>query len=62
METKTASNRTIALLTLFDYQTGFFAKALDGITEEDMYNRLNTQANHPAWLAGSAAFKPLAMP
>ena len=21
--------------------------------EEDMHNRLNTQANHPAWLAGS---------
>jgi hypothetical protein len=53
METKTASNRTIALLTLFDYQTGFFTKALDGISEEDMYNRLNTEANHPAWLTGS---------
>jgi hypothetical protein len=53
MQTQTGSNRTIALLTLFDYQTGFFAKALDGISEEDMHNRLNTQANHPAWLAGS---------
>ena len=53
METKTASNRTIGLLTLFDYQTGFFAKALEGLSEEDMHNRLNTQANHPAWLAGS---------
>ncbi len=53
METKTASNRTIALLTLFDYQTGFFARALEGLSEEDMHNRLNTQANHPAWLTGS---------
>jgi len=53
METKTASTRTQALLTLFDYQTGFFAKALAGISAEDMQNRLNTQANHPAWLAGS---------
>ena len=53
METQTASSRTKALLTLFDYQTGFFAKALEGISEEDMHNRLNTQANHPAWLAGS---------
>lgn len=53
METKTASNRTIGLLTLFDYQTDFFAKALVGMSEEDMHNRLNTQANHPAWLAGS---------
>ena len=53
METQANSNRTIALLTLFDYQTGFFAKALEGFSEEDMYKRLNTQANHPAWLTGS---------
>jgi hypothetical protein len=53
MQTQTASNRTKALLTLFDYQTDFFAKALEGISEEDMHNRLNTQANHPAWLAGA---------
>lgn len=53
MDIQTASARTKGLLTLFDYQTGFFPKALDGIREEDMYNRLNTEANHPAWLAGS---------
>jgi len=41
------------LLQLFDYQTGFFERALDKISEEDMHNRLNTEANHPAWLAGS---------
>jgi hypothetical protein len=50
---QTKSTRTQGLLTLFDYQTGFFAKALDGISEDDMHNRLQTQANHPAWLAGS---------
>ena len=53
MNTQTASHRTLALLTLFDYQTGFFPRALKGISEEDMNNRLNTKANHPAWLAGS---------
>lgn len=53
METQTASNRTKALLTLFDYQTSFFSKGLDGISEQNMHNRLNTEANHPAWLAGS---------
>lgn len=53
METQTASTRTKGLLSLFDYQTGFFPKALVGMSEEDMHNRLNTQANHPAWLAGS---------
>src|SRR5918993_3381172 len=53
MEQKTASNRTLALLTLFDYQTTFFTRALEGMSERDMHNRLNTSANHPAWLAGS---------
>src|SRR5215207_3242496 len=53
MNTVTASHRTTALLSLFDYQTGFFPRVLEGISEDDMHNRLNTQANHPAWLAGS---------
>src|SRR5687767_1286595 len=53
METKTASTRTLGLLSLFDYHTGFFARVLEGISEENMHNRLNTQANHPAWLAGA---------
>jgi hypothetical protein len=53
MQTQTASTRTYALLTLFDYQTDFLPKALTGISEADMHNRFGTQANHPAWLAGS---------
>jgi hypothetical protein len=53
MKTQTASTRTQGFLTLFDYHTGFFARALDGISKEDMHNRLKTQANHPAWLAGA---------
>ena len=53
MNTQTASHRTTALLTLFDYQTDFFPKALEGLSDDDLHNRLNTQANHPAWLAGS---------
>jgi hypothetical protein len=53
MPDHTASTRTQGLIALFDYHTNFFAKVLDGISEEDMYNRLETQANHPAWLAGS---------
>lgn len=53
MNTQTASHRTTALLSLFDYHTGFFPRVLDGIKEDNMHNRLNTQANHPAWLAGS---------
>ena len=53
MEKKTASTRTLGLLTLFDYHTSFLSKAIDGMSEKDMHNRLNTQANHPAWLAGA---------
>lgn len=53
MSTKTASSRTEGFLTLFDLHTTFFLRALDGISEEDRHNRLNTQANHIAWLAGS---------
>ncbi len=53
METKTASTRTEGLLTLFDMQTTFFARAIEGISEEDTYNRLNTKANHMAWLTGA---------
>ena len=53
MDKKNASTRTSALLSLFDYQTDFFPKALVGISEVDMYSRLNTEANHPSWLAGS---------
>lgn len=53
METKTASARTEGLLTLFDMHTTFFSRAIEGISEEDTYNRLNTQANHIAWLTGA---------
>lgn len=53
METKTASRRTEGLLTLFDMQTTFFARAVEGISEKDAYNRLNTKANHIAWLTGT---------
>lgn len=53
MERSTASTRTQGLLTLFDMHTTFFSRAIEGISEEDAYNRLNTQANHIAWLTGS---------
>lgn len=53
MATKTNSTHTQALLTLFDLQTGFFGRALDDVSADDLHQRLNTQANHMAWLAGS---------
>ena len=53
METKTVSSRMQALLVLYDMQTTFFKKVIDGISDEDAHNRLNTKANHVAWLAGT---------
>ena len=53
METVQTS-RVSAIIVLFDMQTTFFANAIEGISDEDTHNRLNTQANHIAWLAGSA--------
>lgn len=53
METKTVSNRMYSLIILYDMHTGFFAKVIEGITDEGAHNRLNTKANHIAWLVGS---------
>ena len=53
METKTHSTRMQSLVILYDMQTTFFKSALDGIDDKNAHNRLNTKANHVAWLAGS---------
>jgi hypothetical protein len=53
METKPVSSRMYPLLVLYDMHTDFFARALDGVTDTDSHNRLNTKANHIAWLTGS---------
>jgi hypothetical protein len=43
----------LSLVVLYDMQTGFYTNALEGISDKDAHNRLNTKANHVAWLAGS---------
>jgi hypothetical protein len=53
MEIKTTSTRMSSVLVLFDMQTTYFLNALDGISDQDAHNRLNTKANHVAWLTGS---------
>lgn len=53
MQTQPASNRLYSFLVLYDMHTKFFHSVLDGIRDEDRHNRLNTKANHIAWLAGS---------
>jgi hypothetical protein len=53
MSTQTASIRLTGLLDLYDMQTTHFKNALDGISDRDAHQRLDTKANHIAWLAGS---------
>jgi hypothetical protein len=53
MEISTASTRMQGLITLYDMQTAFFEKAITGVSETDMHNRLGTKANHMAWLSGA---------
>lgn len=53
MKTKTVSNRMSSLIVLYDMQTTYFSNAIEGISDKDAHNRLNTKANHIAWLTGS---------
>ncbi len=53
METKPASSRMFSLLVLYDMQTKYFDSVLDGVSDNDALKRLDTKANHIAWLTGS---------
>jgi hypothetical protein len=53
MEITTTSNRMFSLLVLYDMQTLYFERALEKISDEDAHKRLDTKANHIAWLTGS---------
>lgn len=53
MEIKTTDSRMLSLVILYDMQSQFFKNVIDGISDEDALNRLNTKANHVAWLTGS---------
>lgn len=53
MENEVKSTRMQGLLVLFDWHTDFFKKSIEGVSDDDAAERLNTKANHIAWLAGS---------
>jgi len=42
-----------AMVMNYDMQSTFFINVLDGISDNDAHSRLNSNANHIAWLAGS---------
>ncbi len=48
-------------LELYDYHTSQFRNVLDGVSDQDAMSRLNTKANHIAWLAGSLVFERFEM-
>ena len=53
MKTKPVSDRMYSLVVLYDMHTDFYGSVLEGISDEDAHKRLDTKANHVAWLAGS---------
>lgn len=50
---KVKDSRMYSLIVLYDMHTDYFAKVIEGISDKDAHNRMNTKANHVAWLAGS---------
>ncbi len=45
--------RMSSLIVLYDMHTSFFANVIVDISDEDAHSRLDTKANHVAWLTGS---------
>lgn len=52
-KTAIKEGRMYSLIVLYDMHTDYFRRVIDGISEKDAHNRLNTKANHVAWLTGS---------
>ena len=53
--TTQASNQSAltGFIALYNEHTKYFHNVLEGVTDEDAQKRLNTKANHIAWIAGS---------
>jgi hypothetical protein len=49
METiKAKDARVETVLAMYDLQTPYFIRVLDGLTDDDAHQRLGTKANHVA--------------
>lgn len=54
METKEMKKTSVdSFIGLYDLHSQLFINVINGISDKDANNRLNTKANHPSWLAGS---------
>lgn len=53
MKNTPTSSRMYGLIVLYEMHNDFLLRALDGIDEKDAQKRLDTKANHIAWITGS---------
>jgi len=56
METKPLISKMYGIIVLYEMHTDFLSRALDGIDEKDTHKRLDTKANHIAWITGSLVY------
>ncbi len=61
METTTKKNALQYFVTLFDFHTAQYKNALENIPDEATHNRLNSKANHIAYIAGRMIFERQAL-
>ena len=58
MKTKTEIKTSLdVIINLYDLHTQLYMNVIDGISDNDATNRMNTKANHIAWIAGSLVFE-----
>lgn len=53
MKITPTSSRMYGFMMLYEMHTDFLLRALAGIDQKDAQKRLNTKANHIAWITGS---------
>ncbi|RDC58204.1 DinB family protein [Pedobacter chinensis] len=56
MKTEPKSSKLYGIIVLYEMQTDFLIRALDGIAQKDAQKRLDTKANHIAWITGSVVY------
>ncbi|MFC3559365.1 DinB family protein [Pedobacter jamesrossensis] len=56
MKTKPISDKLYGLVVLYEMHTDFLLKALAAIDEKDAKKRMDTKANHIAWITGSVVY------
>lgn len=53
MKNEPKSSKLYGILVLYEMHTDFLLRALAGIDQKDAQKRLDTKANHIAWITGS---------